>query len=448
MNMSNSMNVLYVPVGVGTFDLVCAQDQFEKSISLLKTLYPEVTVPNEPLLTLAKLNSFLDANTPDFVIVQNITFANSAYVSEVLARFTCPLLLWTLTEPIVDGARLRLNSLTGAYSAANTMMLLGRNNFLYVLGSPEDESVIKKIKYALAAVGLKSALKGMKMAAIGHTPQGFGFGRALDSELLKNFSVRLESIEVRELMDKARSYKEGESDQYKTLMEQSTCNCETCPKERMEDSAHLMHAYMDYVKENNISALASRCWPDFFTSYGTPVCSVLSLLNDQGVASVCESDMYGALSQYVARNLTDKSSFFGDPVYLDDEAGTITYWHCGMAAPSLAQNHCACVGVHPNRKIGPVMDFACAAEKEVTIFRIGRKMDGSFRLFSAKGSALDVPKQFSGTSVVVKPNHDARSVVEKSVVAGWEPHFVVAYGDIHETLEMFAKIMDIEFCAY
>jgi L-fucose isomerase-like protein len=442
------MNVLYVPVGVGTFDLVCAQDQFEKSIALLKELHPEVIVPEGPLLTIAKLNAFLDANHPDFVIVQNITFANSAYVSEVLVRYSCPLLLWTLTEPIVDGARLRLNSLTGAYSAANTMMLLGRNDFLYILGSPEDELVRKKLGQALAAVGLLCSLKGMKMSAIGHTPQGFGFGRALDSELLKTFSVRLESIEARELMDKARSYKDGESDRFKILMEQSTCGCSECPSDRIDGFAHLMHAYVDYVQENNISALASRCWPDFFTVYGTPVCSVLSLLNDQGIAAACESDIYGALSQFIARNLTQKSSFFGDPVYMDDEAGTITYWHCGMAAPSLAQKNCASLGVHPNRKIGPVMDFACAPEAEVTVFRVGRKMDGTFRIFSTKGSALDVPKQFSGTSVVVKTQNNAREIVEKSVTAGWEPHFVVAYGDIQDTLEMFAKLLHLDFCVY
>lgn len=442
------MQVMYVPVGVPTFDLAVAQDQFEKSIALLKRVYPQVIVPEEPLLTIQKLNAFLDANTPDFVIVQNITFANSAYISEVLMRFSCPLMLWTLTEPVVDGARLRLNSLTGAYSAANTMMLLGKDDFLYVLGSPEDELVATKIKNALGAVGLKNALKTLKMAAIGHTPQGFGFGRALDSELLNTFSVRLESIEARQLMDKARSYKEGESDQYKTLLEQSSCNCSTIPDERIDGFAHLMHAHMDYVKENGIGALASRCWPDYFTDYGTPVCAVLSLLNDEGVVSSCESDIYGALSLFVAKQLTNKSSFFGDPVHMDEKAGTITYWHCGMAAPSLAQNGCACIGVHPNRKIGPVMDFACSAEEEVTVFRVGRKPDGTFRLFAAQGSALDVPKQFSGTSVVVKTCSDARAIVEQSVVAGWEPHFVVAYGNILEALAMFAKIMGIEFCKY
>lgn len=446
--MANAMRVMYVPVGVGTFDLVMAQDQFEKSITLLKRLCPQVIVPGEPLLTLAKLNAFLDANTPDFVIVQNITFANSAYISEVITRFNGPLMLWTLAEPVVDGARLRLNSLTGAYSAANTMMLLGKNDFLYVLGGAEDEQVEIKISNALLAVGLKGALKGLKMAAVGHTPQGFGFGRALDSELLATFSVRLESIEARSLMDKARSYKEGESDQYKVMLEENSCNCSSIPQERIDGFAHLMHAYVEYVTENEIGALASRCWPDYFTDYGTPVCAVLSLLNDLGVVSSCETDLYGALSLFVAKKLTNRSSFFGDPVYLDEKQGTITYWHCGMAAPSLAQKGCARIGVHPNRKIGPVMDFACAAEEEVTIFRVGRKQDGSFRLFAAQGSALDVPKQFSGTSVVVKMRNDARSIVEQSVVAGWEPHFVVAYGNILDALEMFAKIMGLEFCKY
>ena len=39
-----------------------------------------------------------------------------------------------------------------------------------------------------------------------------------------------------------------------------------------------------------------------------------------------------------------------------------TSWHCGMAACTLARKDTgARVGVHPNRKIGPVMDFGCQA---------------------------------------------------------------------------------------
>jgi L-fucose isomerase-like protein len=442
------MNVLYVPVGVGTFDQDCIRSQFRLSVSLLQSLCPDVIVPESPLLTIEALKDFLEGKHPDLVLFQNLAFANSAYVSELLVRFDCPLVLWTLAEPVVDGGRLRLNALTGAYSAANTMMLLDRDDFLYVFGAPGDGQVRRQLGQALSAAALRHALRHLKIAAVGQTPQGFGFGRALDSELLRTFSVRSETLEARELMDRARSYKDGESDRYKLLLQQGTCACTPIPDERIDDFARLMHAYVEYVEECGIGALASRCWPDFFTVYGTPVCAVLSLLEDMGVATACEADIYGALSQFVARNLTGKSSFFGDPVYLDEENGTVTYWHCGMAPPSLAQKGCACLGVHPNRKIGPVMDFACAPEQKVTVFRIGRKRDGSFRLFSAKGSAMDVPKQFGGTSVVVKTEHDARLLVERSVKDGWEPHFVVAYGDIHDTLAAFARIMGLEFCAY
>ena len=42
----------------------------------------------------------------------------------------------------------------------------------------------------------------------------------------------------------------------------------------------------------------------------------------------------------------------------------------------------ATIGVHPNRKIGPVMDFGCKAADKVTVFRVGQKADGSFRFLS------------------------------------------------------------------
>ena len=57
----------------------------------------------------------LDTVDPDLIILQNLTFANAAYASEIMHRFrNVPLLLWTLREPVIDGGRLRLNALTGA----------------------------------------------------------------------------------------------------------------------------------------------------------------------------------------------------------------------------------------------------------------------------------------------------------------------------------------------
>ena len=443
-----AFQTVYVPAGVPTFHLESAGKEFEKSIALLRSIDPDVVVPEEMLLSIDALDKFLSPLSPDLIIFQNITFANSAYMSDVLRRFNCPVVLWTLAEPVIDGGRLRLNSLTGAYSAATALDAFGRP-FEYVFGSPECERVGKKLAAFIAAGKLRHQMRSLRMAAIGHTPQGFGFGRALDSELLSFFGVTLESIEARELIDIAKGYTDEEVLPYV----EKTCACtvglDKTPEHNVKDHARLLKAYSDYVEKNNIGALASRCWPDFFTAFGTPVCTVLSMLNDKGVAAACEADMYGALSMWMGMQLSGEPVYFGDPVSLNEEESTITFWHCGAAACSLAREDTgAVVGVHPNRKIGPAMDFGCKPAPEATVFRIGRKADGSFRFFLLGGEILDKPKQFIGTSVVVKTERNSREVVEDTVKACFEPHFVVIRGDHKEALTALATMLGMEVCNF
>ena len=213
----------------------------------------------------------------------------------------------------------------------------------------------------------------------------------------------------------------------------------------MRDFAKLYKAYAEFVKDNNVGALSSRCWPDCFTVYGTPVCAVLAILNDLDVPASCEADTYGVLSMYMGQFLTNRPTFFGDPVSMDREENTVTFWHCGTAACSLAREDTgARAGVHCNRKIGPTLEFGCKAEPRVTIFRIGKKADGTFRLFLSTGEALDRPKQFLGTSIVVRTDNCAKALVENSVKNGWEPHFVVAMGDIAAEMKVLANMLRLE----
>ncbi len=440
---------VYIPVGVPTFHLESAQEQFEKSCALLRSLDAEFVCPEEMLLSIDKLQNFLAPLHPDLIVFQNLTFANAAYMSEVLRRFHCPIVLWTLREPVIDGGRLRLNSLTGAYSAANTLRAFDDRPFLYVFGAPDEDKTCEELKAAVQAAQLKNAMKALRMSAVGHTPQGFGFGRALDTELMNTFGVEMEAIEARELIDMAKGYTDEECASYLEKTACATCGLDKTPEKNRLDHARLYKAYSEYVRGHNIGALASRCWPDFFTAFGTPVCTVLSLLNDEGVAAACEADIYGALSMWLGMQLSGEPVFFGDPVSLDEGENTITFWHCGAAACSLARHDTgATVGVHPNRKIGPAMDFGCESFPEATIFRIGREPDGSFRFFLCEGKALDKPKQFIGTSIVVQTDADSRSVVESSVKAGFEPHFVVIKGRCAKTLKALAEMFEFPVYQY
>ncbi len=441
-------NVIYLPIGVGTFHLESAQEQFDRSAALLKELDGGVICPDRMLLTIDAMQGFLAGQSADLAVVQNLTFANAAYMSEILHALDCPVLLWTLREPVIDGTRLRLNSLTGAFSAANTLTAFGRP-FEYVFGAPQEDGVRRKIAAMINAAKAKTALRSLRLLQVGHTPQGFGFGRALDAEMLKVFGVRLESIEARELIDAAKSYSDEELAPYLDDARKRICGLENINEQNVRDFAALYKAYAEYVKAHQIGALASRCWPDFFTAFGTPVCAVLGILNDLGVASACEADAYGALTMALAALLSGKSAFFGDPVSLDEKENTVTFWHCGMAPCSLARCETgACAGVHCNRRIGPTLEFGCRAAEKATVLRIGRKPDGSFRLFCARGKALDKPQQFYGVSTVIQTEHDAKALVENAVKGGWEPHFAVAFGDIYDDVCAFGNMLGIPVEAF
>ncbi len=442
--------IAYIPIGVPTFHLESAQAEFDKSVALLQKLCDNVAVPKEMLLSIDKLNSFLDEIDPDLIVLQNITFANAAYSSEVLHRFTdVPILLWTLREPVIDGGRLRLNSLTGAYSAANAIKAFRKEKFEYIFGAPTEEKVEKKIGATIRAAKLKHDMKDLKISAIGHTPQGFGFGRALDLEMLERFGVRLESIEARELIDKAKAFTDEECAEFLEDAGNRMVGLDKTLEKNRLDFARLYKAYKDYVTENKIGAIASRCWPDFFTSFGTPVCAVLAMLNDLGVAASCEADTYGALSMYLGMQLTGQATFFGDPVSMDETENTISFWHCGTAACSLARTDTgAVVGEHCNRHIGPTLEFGCKPSKDATIFRIGRDSNGSFRFFIASGEILDKPQQFLGTSLVIRTNANAEKIIYNTVEDGWEPHYVVIYDDVANELEILAHMLGMEVCRY
>ena len=445
-----NFQIAYFPIGVPTFHLESAEKEKNGSEELLKSICDNTAVPEELLLSIDKLNAFMDGLDPDLLIIQNATFANAAYTQEILHRFpNAPVVLWALREPVIDGGRLRLNSLTGAYSAANTIRQFRKEPLEFIFGAPAEEKVRERLVAAVKAAKLKFDLKSLKLAAVGHTPQGFGFGRALDADMLKYFGVRLESIEARELIEKAKAYTDEECEAFLKDAEKRTVGLENTPENNRKDFARLYKAYFEYVKDNGIGALASRCWPDFFTSFGTPVCTVLGILNDLGIPASCESDTYGALSMYMGMHLTGQPSFFGDPVTMDEEENTITFWHCGMAACSLAREDTgACIGEHCNRHIGPTLEFGCKEAPAVTIFRVGRSPEGKFRFFIASGEAIDKPKQFFGTSMSVRTAASAEEIVKTTVKEGWEPHYAVIYGDCADSLEILGNMLDIEVERY
>ncbi|KUO48896.1 MAG: hypothetical protein APF76_09610 [Desulfitibacter sp. BRH_c19] len=442
------IKVAYLPIGRVSFHMESASDVFQKSCNMLKEIFADIQMPKDVLTSPEVLSQYIEStHKPDLVIFQNTTFADSAFAAEVVRRLDCHILLWTVMEPVIDGGRLRLNSLTGAFSAGNLFLGQGRK-FDYILGAPGEEKVAKKIKVVVSAIKLKNSLREITVGVVGTAPGGFYFANALDTDILRVIGARLENIEAREIINKAKALKEEEFQGHIDELKNTLKNIEVIPNENIERYARLSVAYTRFVEDNGINVLASRCWPDFFVEYEAPVCGVLSSLTDKGVVSSCEGDVYGAVSMYILKELTSISSYFGDPVSIDETKNTITFWHCGAGACSLARTDTgARAGVHPNRKIGPTMEFGLRPGR-VTVMRLGRSEDGTFRIFLMGGEALDEPKQFLGTSVVIKTDNNASQIINSAVQAGWEPHFAIGYGDVREEIIVLGKLLNIDVIEY
>ena len=81
---------LFAPVGVGTFHMETAHAFFQESSKLLQEIDPEILIPEDILLSVDRLKAWLKGKTPDLIIFQNNTFANAAYMAEVLRTTDCP----------------------------------------------------------------------------------------------------------------------------------------------------------------------------------------------------------------------------------------------------------------------------------------------------------------------------------------------------------------------
>ena len=452
------MKVVFLPLARTTFSMPDATENFDKSCQLLEGLVENLQRPQEMLTSPDILSDYLaTVSTPDMVIYQCTTFIGGDFVTEITRRFNCPVIVWSLREPSIDGGRLKLNSLTGAFSAGNSLYMQERG-YRFVFGNPGEPSVVRSFKQILAALDITKKLSELVIGVVGSQPAGFDFGDMDEALLAGKLGAKVVRVEVASLLKTAQTYPpEALADSLAELKER-TKGWESLPAENMEKHARLRVAYREFVENNGIKALASRCWPDFFTEYGVPVCAVLSFLNDCGVSASCETDMGGAISMFIGSALTGGSAYFGDPVAIDESCGSIVFWHCGAGAPSLARGGGrtpslatggagAKLGVHPNRKIGPTMEFGLK-EGDVTILRLGKSREG-LRLMAMKGKALDEPQKFWGTSLTFQPATETPLEKVTALVAdGWEPHFAIVYGNVVEELRLMCGFLDIPFKEY
>ncbi len=443
--MSN-IRIAYIPACRTNFHMETAEKYFNDSVKFLKEVSDSIVCPTAMLTEPSHVKDFLVEEQKkgafDLVIFQNTTFTDNRFALEVLSATSAPIVLWGVEEPKADGGRLKLNSLTGVYSAANAFCANGRS-FELLCGAPFDEDFKDALLIHIKAAGLVRALKELTLGVIGVVPPGFMIADVDLPSLKRDLGVSVVASELHQLINEARAITDERAKQSLDNVKKHV------PTFSMNDAEAITFgkfnaALEDYVAREKVGAIAARCWPDVFTELGIAPCTAYSVMAEQ-LPVACEVDMTGAITMFMLSNLTGTPSYFGDPVAIDNDMNALIFWHCGHGAPSLANpEQGPQMGVHPNRRLAPVMQYSAKAGR-VTVARLGvHPQYKEFRLVVANGDALSVPKLYEGTSLAVRMDIGNENFVKTTCEAGWEYHFAITYGDVSAEMIRTGIMLGIE----
>lgn len=449
-----------------TFDLACAQSNFDSARALLTELGATVVGPSELVMTVEDVAA-VKLPAADLHILFMASFSDASPAVELLGKVKGPVLGWSMREPGEVGERLKLNSMCGVNLAAHALMNVGQL-IRHIHGNANEAHVRSAIRDALAgklpeATAPKSIvgefateievekafawLKGKKIGAVGDAPVGFTPCVFDSQQLNKYFGLDVRQITITDAFGRIAQVTE----ERRELAYANAVAAQPSLSSVNVDEAKKVYgvevALDTWREEESLDAIAIRCWPEFPTDMGACICSSLGRLSDRGIVTTCERDVLGAVTMMVCESLGSDENYLVDIVDLDADKGLVRLWHCGSAATKLAadpQN--ATQTTHCNRKLGVAGNFPLKTGP-VTLFRIDRDLDPNnstgLRMVVSRGESIPAPNHFQGNTATVITEPDAAALVNGIVTGGYPHHLVISWIDVRPGIRQMAKMLGI-----
>jgi L-fucose isomerase-like protein len=195
----------------------------------------------------------------------------------------------------------------------------------------------------------------------------------------------------------------------------------------LEPLAQFELALLDYMEQNlgssRFGVFSNKCWPSFEKYFGFTPCYINGRLAAHGIPISCESDIYGALSEYVVTCATmlppailDINNTVPYDMVEESRAQIRDYaahdlwmgFHCGNTSSScmatsmmkyqLIMHRMMENGKEPNITRGTLEGRIKPGL--MTIFRLQSTSDAELRAYVAEGEILDIdPKSFGSIAV-------------------------------------------------
>lgn len=361
----------------------------------------------------------------------------AAYLTEML---NVPIILWAPYEvPFEKNTRLYANALCAMTMNAAALRRLGAA-YHTVYGSKEDERAASKVKALVMAYHTVKAMRHTNLGLLGYRPTAF-YNCAFDEGLIRRtFGIKIEETDLKVVFDKMAEIPEADCQADMKKME-GTYNMDTLPEGHLENHSRLYLALKEVMETQKYDFATIKCWPEMGNLHTTP-CAVLGRLADDQVNIGCEGDVDAEIAQIAEHYLTGLPTFITDMINIDEEKNVMTFWHCGNAAPSLANpKYELLMRNHPLAGQGTAF-WGALKPGQVTIARFCN-IDGAYKLFLMRGEAVDMDRYTRGIMANVKVQRPVREVVERIMEEGIPHHYSLVWADVADELKEICGLLQI-----
>ena len=350
-------------------------------------------------------------------------FGTEYVVARLAKDLNVPVLLWGPRDerPDENGIRLR-DSQCGLFATGKVLRRF-QVPFTYMtncrLTDPQFERGVKDF---LAVCNVVKVFRNIRILQIGPRPFDFWSTMCNEGELLEKFNIQLAPIPLPELTEAVEAAKK-EGTEVSKVLEYVHCNMNVKIKENeLENVAAMKVAMKSLAKKYGCNAIAIQCWNALQGELGIMPCAANSLLNEEGIPVVCETDIHGAVTALMAEaaGMDEARTFFADWTvrHPDNENGELLQ-HCGPWPISVAKEK-PTIG-YPLAFNHPGAVEAEAKHGEMTLCRFDGD-NGEYSLLLGNAKGVDGPYT-KGTYVWVEVENLKR--LEDKIVCGPYIHHCV-----------------------
>lgn len=384
--------------------------------------------------------AYFTENKVDLILLVYGAFTGDDIACGLADACRRPIILWAPREERWERQdRLYANALCCAAMNGASLTRLHAPHHV-VFGDKEEDRVVTELHNLTAAYAVIKNLQGFTFGLFGYRPTAF-YNCAFDEVVIRRtFGINFEETDLKVVFDTMAQLPWSEVEAEMARIS-GTWDISALPDGHLENHARLYLALKQLAPARGYDYSAIKCWPEMGNLHSAP-CAVLGRLADEGIGISCEGDVDAGLAAIVQNMLSGKPTFVTDLINIDEKENTVTFWHCGNAAPSL---HDTSDGVtmcnHPLVNQGT--SFWCALKPgPVTAARF-TNIDGQYRLFLLRGEAIPTVRNTRGSMVNVKIKTPVLQLVQEIADSGMSHHYSVVWQDVADKMIAIAKLLNI-----